>query len=755
MIGFPALRTTPSIDPLRPGLFGEAGKTDATALSTPVLPGSANRIGVARGRVPRTGGIGASKSQETIIHTATRDRIGIGLLLLLAVAVLYGRTTGFEFLDFDDEKYLRQHHHVRNGFSIENLQWALTTSYFSNWHPVTWLSYFTDYALFGFDSAAFHATNVVFHALATLLLFAWLCQATGRTARSGVVAAVFALHPLHVESVAWISERKDVLSAFFGFAALLAYTSYARRGGIGRYCVVTLLLALGLMSKSMLVTLPCVFLLLDAWPLRRFDPGLGIAEDPRVAAPPRSVVHLAAEKLPWFAMSAVTSWATWRAQTSGGSTVSDDMVGLPHRLLNAVHSYAGYLGKLVWPTDLTIRNLHPNLAGGTPLSAVEVSVALAALGALTAAAWRWRATGYAPIGWLWYLGMLVPAIGLIQVGHQAMADRYTYLPLVGVVIAGVWGGADAARRLGLYAGRWSRAFPVSVVGLLFAMAVVSWEQVGVWRNDITLTRHGLSINRYDQVLHSALARELVLEERLDDAIVHYEIARRIAPAKADVHLDLAEVLALKGHYEVALREYTRAVELDPDHIKARKGLGALRLFMGDFDAGIDDLMRATESSPRDSKVRFSLASALILVGRPAEAIVHLEQASRMLPRWARPIDEMAWLFATHPDPDLRDGARALELARHALRLATGRKPLAMATLAAAHAELGDFTAAVSHAERALELAEAADQTGWAAEIRESLPDYRAGRPRRVERPRRPAKGDLSDPADGGLPGTSG
>ncbi|MCH2173124.1 tetratricopeptide repeat protein [Myxococcota bacterium] len=656
-----------------------------------------------------------------------RERLFIAVLLALATGFLYAPTLDFELLDYDDHKYLTLHHHVRKGLTVANLEWAFTTFHFSNWHPVTWLSYLIDQELFGLSPAGLHGMNAGLHVLATLLLFGWLSDATGCVRRSGFVAALFALHPLHVESVAWVSERKDVLSAIFGFAALWSYLAYARRGGAVRYALVTLWLGLGLMSKSTLVTFPVLFLLLDAWPLGRVQ-GFGA---PREIGNRVGVRRLLLEKLPWLLLSGLTSWLTVRSQDFGGAIVSRQLVPLHLRVENALVSTAKYLGKTVWPDGLTIAYPHPYLSGGTPLTPIEVGVSVVVFAGCSLAAWHWRSRGYPLVGWLWFLGVLAPASGLVaQVGSQAMADRYTYLPHVGLFIAVVWGVTDWVCSVLGRDRSVVRAGGVAGMAVVFLYATMAWSQVHVWRNDVTLILHALQFEPRHAVLHSALGREYLLEERYEESLRHYRIAAALDPRDPDSHFALAEALTRVDDFPGARVHFEQCLSIDPAHLKARKGVGALMLVMGEFEVASGHLGFAVKRSPRDSHLRMNLAQALAGAGRPVEAIEQYRAASDLNPRWAVPLIEMAWLLATHPDSEVREGGRAVETAQRAVAIAKGRADYALASLAAAHAEVGEYDAAVRTANQALARLDEAKTPELASALQKALLDYRNQRPHR-------------------------
>ncbi len=378
-----------------------------------------------------------------------RREILICLFLVLATLTVYWQVGNYEFVNFDDDKYIIENFHVQKGLTRDSVIWAFTATHVSNWHPLTWLSHMLDFQLYGLNPSGHHLTNVFFHLVNTLLLFLVLKLMTGALWRSGLVAALFAVHPLHVESVVWVAERKDVLSTLFWMLTLWAYLGYTKRPGVKRYLVILLAFALGLMAKPMLVTLPFVLLLLDYWPLKRIELGqsaigLPAASQPSTIAnkPGAQAFRLLLEKTPMFVLAAVSSVVTFIVQKSGGAVGALETYPFKIRMANALLSYVIYLKKMIWPQNLAVFYPHPGQslpmwqAAGAGLLLVVVSIAVIRAG---------RRYPYLPVGWLWYVGTLVPVIGLVQVGDQAMADRYTYVSLIGLFIVVAWGVPDVAR----------------------------------------------------------------------------------------------------------------------------------------------------------------------------------------------------------------------------------------------------------------------------------------------------------------------
>jgi hypothetical protein len=485
--------------------------------------------------------------------------LAVCALLIAATAALYAPVLGYEFVRFDDPRYVSENPYIAEGLTSRTVAWSFTTAHRSNWHPLTWLSHALDLELYGGDAGGHHATNVALHVLNVLLLFGVLRSMTGQVWRSGFVAALFALHPLHVESVAWISERKDVLSTMFGLLSMWAYVRYTRLGGDKRQLISVGLLLLGLLAKPMLVTLPLVFLLLDYWPLNRLRAGRlerrellspqPSRESEVLSAPgQQSFLQLLKDKVPFLAVAAAVCLITVIAQRGGGATRASDLVPLPLRVANAVTSYVRYMAKMVWPTDLAIHYPHPNLpaAGGVPWAAWQIAGAGLVLVVISVLVIRFHRRRYLLVGWLWYLGMLVPVIGIVQVGMQAMADRYTYLPIVGLFIAITWGVGDAVavlrRRVPLL-----RLLLVPVaMAVLSVYAAVSWSHLPTWRNSVTLFEQALAVSPTDTIMLNNLGNELGARGRLEEGILQYRRALQIAPGYINARDNLRDALEAKA-----------------------------------------------------------------------------------------------------------------------------------------------------------------------------------------------------------------
>ena len=549
------------------------------------------------------------------------------LLLALATLLVYLPSRNHGYVAYDDDDYVVNNPRVLVGLGWDGVAWAFGSGYAGNWHPVTWLSHMADASLFGPGPAGAHMTNVVLHAANTALVF-WvllsLCGA-GAIGRCAWVAALFGLHPLHVESVAWVAERKDVLSAFFFLLTLAAWGHYARvkafdRGvARGWYAAALGFFALGLMSKPMLVTLPCVLLLLDHWPLRRLPAGSWA--EAKAALP-----ALLREKLPFFALSLASCVVTFLVQRQSGAVRSLESFTLPERAANALVAYALYLRNTVWPAGLAVFYPHP---GTWPPAAVLAAAGV--VGALSFLALRGRQMQpFVTTGWFWFTGMLVPAIGLVQVGNQALADRYTYLPLIGVFLALAWAAADATERR-----RLPRAALVTAAVLpVLACTALTRAQLAHWQDSETLFRRAIAVTKKNALAHNNLGNALLDRGQADEAIAQFEQAITIRPAYADAHCNLGNALLEKGRTEEAAGRFRRALELEPRFAEAHYNLGNL-LLQGEAWAEAEAQFRqALDIQPDYALARNNLGNALLRLGRVAEGVGQLEKAVALRPDFA-------------------------------------------------------------------------------------------------------------------------
>ena len=544
----------------------------------------------------------------------------VALFLAASVFAVYAQVYDFDFLNYDDTLYITENGRTQQGLSLDNVRWAFTTGHASNWHPLTWLSYMLDVSLFGVAPGAHHVVNVLFHTANTVLLFYVLRAMTGGALwRSAFVAALFALHPLHVESVAWIAERKDGLSTLFGLLALGGYWAYVKRPSFGRYLLIAVPFVLSLMAKPMLVTLPAVLLLLDYWPLGRLK---AAGEDWRGMV--KKTVRLAAEKAPLFALALASSVVTVLAQRAGRSMTGLEALPLTVRLGNAAVSYVRYVLMTFWPRGLAVFYPHP----GRDLPVWQVvlaAVVLAAVTLLVLAGARKRP--YLLTGWLWYLGTLLPVIGIIQVGAQAMADRYTYVPLIGLFIMVTWGAADFAAWL-----RPPRAVLAAGAGAaVAALGVCAFVQAGYWRNNETLFEHALKATSGNLLAHKNLGVEFSSQGRYSEAIDHFTKAIEIAPNDTELYYNVATALSAQGRIDGAIRMYLVALEADPENADTLFNLGNVYLRQGRMEEAVQCYVRALEHRPDDADVLHNLGAALAAQGKTDEAVAAFREALRVQP----------------------------------------------------------------------------------------------------------------------------
>jgi protein O-mannosyl-transferase len=656
-------------------------------------------------------------------------------LFLAAISVtVFGQTIRYDFVNFDDDLYVYNAPAIQAGLTIKGIALAFTTPHARNWHPLATISHMLDCQLYGLKAGGHHATNILLHTIAVLLLFRVLRQMTGAVWRSVVVAVLFAVHPLHVESVAWVSERKDVLSAVFFLLMLNAYVRYARAASITRYLAVAVLFAAGLMSKPMLVSAPVVLLFLDYWPLRRFEqPSSTKGKAKILKSDQRRVIRrLFLEKIPLLVLSAGSCVITFVVQKRATGAIPP--LPFPWRLQNAFASYVIYVWKTLWPTRLAVFYPHPD----NTLAIWEVILAIGFLLAVTVAAIVFRRERpYLFTGWFWYLGMLVPVIGLVQVGEQGYADRYTYLPHIGLFLVLAWSVADISAR-----SRLSRRFAAAVaVTVIIAFASCALMQTTYWRNSETLWTHTLAVTSNNDIAHNNLGYLCVERGDLDKAISHFEEALKIRSGKPEGHYDvgsafvqmnLADALARKGQSDEAMVHYEEAIKLQPNYAEAYYNRGNVLLAKGRIDEAIVDLEKTLQIQPDDADAHTCLGNALLRQGLLKEAIAHYEKALALAPEDPHARNNIAWVLAISSDASIRDGAKAIDLAEVAAALSGGREPLFLRTLAAAYAQSGRFSEALAAAQRAAAIARMQGKTGLANRLNKDLMLYRGHLPLRED-----------------------
>src|SRR5579883_3308734 len=597
-------------------------------------------------------------NQDKSISRDPRAELFLSVALALLTFLVYFPTFSFPFVNYDDPHYVFNNPHVQSGLTADNIRWAFTTFDCGNWHPLTWLSLQLDAELFGGQNAgAFHRTNVLLHMANTLLLFLLLVRLTGGVGPSAMAAGLFALHPLHVESVAWVTERKDVLSTLFWLLAMAAYLFFVNRPSVGRYLPLLVALGLGLMAKAMLVTLPCVLLLLDYWPLRRwFRVGFR---------------NLLLEKMPLFALVVASCIITFQAQLHGRSVAPFEGVPLEARLGNTLLAYTSYLGKMLWPTHLAIFYPHPR----SDLSWAWVTASGLLLAVITVLVFgpgrRWP---YLAVGWLWYLGTLVPVIGLVQVGSQSMADRYTYVPMIGLFLMLSCGAADLAA-----AWRLPRSYLAAAgVLVLAACAVLTWNQLDAWKSTRHLWEQAATATQNNIVAYinlgvcysdekkyldakQAFEKAAAIDPRLaeprvnlgsvygelgrwDRAAAEYRAAIDLNPQLAGSHYNLGNALAHLGQREEAVAEYRRAIELNPDDPVPHSNLGIQLDYLGRLEEAESELRRGLELDPSNAEVHVNLGILLVELDRQEEALAEFRKAVSLEPKDTRFRNQLAGIL---------------------------------------------------------------------------------------------------------------
>jgi tetratricopeptide (TPR) repeat protein len=664
------------------------------------------------------------------MFTAKPTKNQLAALICLALAVvttaLYLPIIHHDFVNFDDDDYITNNSHVQAGLTRAGVIWAFQTGAAANWHPLTWLSHMLDCQLYGLYPGGHHSTNLIFHVANTLLLFLWLRQITGALWRSAMVAALFAWHPLHVESVAWAAERKDVLSTFFWMLTLITYTCYAHRvAGDGWqvtrtdstptpatrnpslfYWLALLFFACGLMSKPMVVTLPFVLLLLDFWPIQRFN---------RLTLP-----RLLLEKLPFFAFTLAASVVTYFVQTSGRALWSPAGLTFSSRVANALWAYERYISKTFWPVDLSIYYPHPyHWPAGLAMGA-------AFLLAMWSGLFLWRAhqNPYLLVGWFWFLGTLVPTIGLVQVGSQSMADRYMYIPGIGLFILVVWGIDDFLN----WRPHWRRIVTLAGSAALAGCLVGTQVQLSYWQNSIQLFRHAIEVTTDNFVAYTCLGETLRDLGMKKEALMLCAEAVRIAPNSPVAQYNYGMALLQSQQLDEAIEHLEAAVRLAPCNSEILYNLGLVLLLHDKPDEAARYFNAALVERPDFAEAQRRLAQTLSQQFKSKEAIFHYRAALRLKPDFADALNELAWILATAPDSTLRSGAEAVPLAKRACELTKNWQAAFLTTLSAAYAEAGQFPDAIVAAQRAGRLAQLAGQKKIAEQDEEMLKLYQAGHP---------------------------
>jgi tetratricopeptide (TPR) repeat protein len=695
--------------------------------------------------------------------------ISIYLALAVTTFIAYHQILHNEFVDFDDNMYVTENSHVQSGLNRDSFLWVFGFTKIVYWHPLTWLSHILDCQLFGLRPGMHHLASLLIHIASTLLLFTAFKRMTGAVWRSAFVAALFALHPINVDSVAWIAERKNVLSTFFWMLTMLTYVYYTEKPNISRYLLMIAAFVFGLLSKPMLVTLPFVLLLLDYWPLKRFEK--------------KQVKKLILEKLPLFILTAVSTYVSSLSFKNPSGTQTSPMY---LRLANALVSYIKYIFKMIWPADLAVFYPYPfSVPAWQVIGSLLLLICISAI-----VIWLMRKKPYLITGWLWYTGTLVPVLGLVKIGlWPAIADRWMYVPSVGIFIIIAWGFYDLFARW-----RLSRIL-ISILAAAFlsALGICTYFQTFYWRNSITLFEHATAATKNNYIMLNNLGNTLVSQNKLDEAVRQFNSALQIYPTYAPTYNNLGAALELQGKLNDAIYCYRQVVRLDPDFPEAYNNLGKIFRAQGKEEQAISYYLKALELKPDFAEAHYNLANILTAQDKLYQASIHyrkaiqiaprnadaynnlanvfqlqgkldeainlyrqvlsinagyapghhnlagllmktghfddaLEQyleASRLKPDWPSPLNGIARIYITHPDANKRDAKQAIAYAQRAAELTKYEDPAILDTLAAAYAAAGQFEKAVKTVEKALGLTAGKDEES-AQQFRKQLEIYRAG-----------------------------
>ncbi|MDA8242330.1 MAG: tetratricopeptide repeat protein [Nitrospiraceae bacterium] len=609
-----------------------------------------------------------------------RLRFFISLVLVVATFLIFAKVGGHDFISYDDNLYVTDNQMVQGGLSWSGFVWAFTTVHSANWHPITWLSHMLDMQLFGLRPGAHHLVNVLFHSLNTVLLFLILARITGAIWRSAFVAALFAVHPLHVESVAWVSERKDVLSTFFGFLTIWVYVRYTERPGMTRYLWVVLLLVLGLLSKPMLVTMPFLLILLDYWPLGRMQGGGQSVTESNPVRPKATLSQLLVEKIPLLVICTASGIVTLIAQKKG-EAMADLSLGLGLRIANAAVGYARYLGKTFWPVGLSIFYPHPG--AGIPVWQVAgASFLLLTVTGLVLM--RLRQSPWLAVGWFWFMVALVPVIGIVQVGAQSIADRYTYIPLVGIFIMIAWEVPELLKRWRIGA----RALGIASALVLLLLSSLTWRQLDFWKNHETLFRHAISVTKDNCVALSSLADYLARKGNVDEAYSDLNESLRLCPKDEEAWYNLGVLQRNRGEMAEAENSLREALRLKPRYTKAWSNLGSVYMAQGRMAEAIEALLEAARVSPDDASVWFNLGFLYGKNGQPEEAVEAYCESVLLKPAY--------WAAWNNLGITYKNLGRISEAAAAFGQAAQIRPddPMAWYNLGILYANTGDFTKAI-------------------------------------------------------------
>jgi tetratricopeptide (TPR) repeat protein len=692
-----------------------------------------------------------------MIQGFTHKRVVLLIIasLVIATLVAYEPVRKNDFVGYDDPTYITDNPNVNKGITVDSVIRAFTKPYVANWHPLTWLSHILDCEIYGLNALGHHITSVLIHTANSVLLF-WVLRRMTRAAwASAFAAGMFAVHPVHVESVAWVSERKDVLSGLFWMLTMLAYARYAERPNFKRYVFVLLAYMMGMMSKPMVVTLPFVLLLLDYWPLERIRrQRTEDGQRTEVAFQKESMGWLIIEKIPLFALSGILCVITFIVQKGGGAVIALEKIPLGYRIANMFFSYIRYIGKTIWPSRLAVIYPHPHIHP-TEATAVICALLLVLLTVLSIDIGRRRK--YIAVGWLWYVGTLVPVIGLVQVGTQGIADKYMYLPMAGLLIIASWAVKDfiANRR------RLKIAAAALAAAVLFCSVILTRVQVRHWQNNITLFEYATKVTEDNSRAETSYGIALAAAGRLDEAVLHLSNAIRTNPTNPEAINYLGKVFLNEGKIIEAIERFTELIKIEPDSAEAYYNLGMALGMQGKNDDAIKCFARVIELDAKYPDIDKRMGTALLSAGKPNEAIEYLQKSLQINPdeavayvsisiayiklgnydlaieNWTRAkesepniveaLNNPAWVLVTASDVSGEDANNAINFAERACEMTGNREAGILDTLAAAYAAAGEFSEAVETAEKAVSAAKAAGREEMAGAIQKRIELYKAGK----------------------------
>jgi tetratricopeptide (TPR) repeat protein len=650
--------------------------------------------------------------------------LAIIAILLLLTGLTFSEVRHFGFVSYDDPDYITGNRLVQQGVTREGLAWAFGQLHGSEtyWHPITWVTHMLDCQLFGVNGGPHHVVSLAFHAANVLLLFLLLRRATGAVWTSAMVAALFAVHPFQVESVGWVTERKNVVSTFFAILTLFAYVRYTEARKPRWYAAALGCFVLALMSKPAVVTIPCVMILLDYWPLGRlklFGPG---PSGRFTATKLKESAPLFLEKVPFFLLSLATSALTIFAHRQLGMLEAHTKPPALLRFENTILSYFEYLRKVFWPVDLAAFYPFPKF-----ISPEEVAGAVIVLAALTVfALWNLKRRPYLAVGWLWFVGVLFPMSGIVAVGIQAMADRFMYVPLIGVLIMVCFGARELLSKMA--SGR--KIATVSAAVVLVACVGLSRAQVQSWKGDYELFERAREVTKDNYMAYTAVGGILLRQGKFDEAMSNFQTALVLEPNFPDIHLSLGYAMLYRGKFPEAAEEFQQALRLRPRYFEARSNLGVAYEYMGNAPAAIENFNEALQLNPNLTQAHLHLGNVLLTQGRFKEALQHFRKAVELEPNSVEALGRLSWLLATHADPTVRNGAEAVTLAQRACQLTKFEQAQILNALAAAYAESGKLDLATQTAQKALEIARSKQQANLIPMTESLLKLYQSGKPYR-------------------------